>query len=499
MDTADRATLESYVRKVAGDETTERLSLAKLIEKYSRRNGSDSPNARTLRNIVNLSTESRKYDSGIFFTSLRFTDEDAGALVRASMGDSTGVSTLHLAIFGSPQVKKHATEQIPILPQEVVLDVCLGFLQTKEAKLLSEKPAKATFRSLLRVASSSTKTSPNSSFPLARVLEANKFLHSEGLSSLADQLLTTFLSKKRLLKGNELPLAESKELIRSILLLVLGQKATLRTSRGLLLSLSPHLGPDFADRKLWDDCSFNELVLLSSSSDAVRQALIQPPLGDLLMERFLGSAESMKLMELVNELHRFRGIPVDPFSEVLKKKLQSKSQTAALVNRVMEVSMGQQVDELVAKKTKDLNDRAEAAEGLTEQLTKELTELRNVVEDSRGKIVELRGAQIDIGEGQRVQARLDLIHSFIDVVERFRDWSEHDSITGVTLREMLGYADAKLRKLGVEIVGVAGESLDCDHALFDFNIAKQSDSFVVISPAYRLASDVTCVLKRGVA
>lgn len=498
METEVRVALETYVKKIAGDDPNDRLSPSKLSDRYSRRHGSDSPNARMLGNVVQLLTRSGEYDSGIFFSDLKFTDDEASALVRASTGDPTGTTTLHLAFFGSPQVKKHAIEQIPMLHKDLVLDVCLGFLQTKDAKLLSEKSAKATLRSLLKVASSSTKTLTNASFPLAKVLEANRFLHLEGLSGLADQLLTTFLSSKRIQKGNELPLAESEELISSTLLVLLGQKATRRTSRGILLSLSPHLGSEFADRRYWEDCSFKDLVTLSSF-DAVRQTLSKPPLSDLLTERLLESADSMRLMDLVNELHRFRGIPVDPFSEILKKKLQAKSHTASLINRIMEVSIGQQVDELVAEETKNLIDRSKAAEALTERLTKELSESKKVIEASEEKILELRKAQIDIGDDQRIQARLDLIHSFIDVVERFRDWSEHDSISGVNLREMLSYADVKLRDLGVDIVGIPGKPHHSDHSLFDFKITKQSDSFVVVSPAYRLGSDPACVFRRGLA
>lgn len=477
---------------------------SRLLERYRRIAGVDSPDSSFIESVVELlKGVDLPMKAGVGAGRLNVTATEVGALLSLATSLPAPNLLVSWAVFGPDEVRTRSASALVALDPNIAVDAVIQcFVSLPGTSPFAGRIGKSRRKTLVQLLAPMIRQVPKSDFPYTTILETTSTLAVRYDIDVADALLATVFSKTRIKETNESDLAHLASTLRSALRSLSRGKCTSKTARGILLTLLSFCSPLPEDIEFWRGIPFHEVQKLASEK-RVRGRLVSDPFRQLLIDELRNEIQKVSLSSAFQLLTNFPELDPDDFSDLFTARIKGSSREAKLFRHLATVSAQNQIrsetsrakgllEEAALQKIQEAELRASDAEAT-------LVEQVELVKTLKEQIKSLGSANLSLVDYEKAQARHDALHELMDIVERLRPWEGVAEIGPEVLIGLVQIVDRKLDSLGIEVVGKVGVTMSSDHDLFEFVDRKQSELFVVVSPAYRLKSDVTSVFRKGVA
>lgn len=118
------------------------------------------------------------------------------------------------------------------------------------------------------------------------------------------------------------------------------------------------------------------------------------------------------------------------------------------------------------------------------KINQELEDAKREAETWKKRFWDLKNLNTQLRDYEISQAQADVMRSFIYFIDKVRNWSTCDIVSGDCLYEIVNLADRDLERFNIQVVGHPYELLTENHEFFQFDGDHNNEPFTVIHSAY---------------
>jgi len=497
-----QALLDRVTGNTASDGTIE--ATRKAVGGFKRKKGGASPESQFVTNLLALA-EGCPADLDLTVRSFDIRIEEAegkAILSQATISDFHEL-IVYWAICGPSEFSKQLIATLKEAEPSRVIVACSSVVRNLVGQSPFATPGGKGFKKALgAIISSAIKVVNSAHLPIDVVLETSIALSQAYSPDVLDFYLAKTFPNTTLSRAAEFTVEPHVQALSSMLTKLKATKVKSGGARRVLLVLGAQCDPIHFESDVWENVELEQLIELKKFP-GIRKWLTSESVAPLLVQRIVEAFEKSSVWVALEKASEFHEISPAEYIAKVEQKASGVSRESKML-RLIANAVAEKGYEDKFKKAHALIEQEATEEvarhiAAASDLALEVSHLKAELEETRSRLEGIRSEHRSLRDYEKSQARLDALGSLIEITERVRGWSAHDQIPGQAMREIAAIADSELSKHGVKVVGRIGEGLVGFQEFFEFADGKQYDQFVVLAPAYLLASDLASPLKKGLA